>query len=71
MTLRLHATPLCSAVSYFCSRIASHVILPPSFLLTGTFVNFPGKCKNRLYKSIVRFMSTMFILQAANNKRTR
>lgn len=37
----------------------------------GSFINFPPKYKNRLYKAIVRFMSSMFIHQTSQVKRYR
>ena len=32
----------------------------------GAFINFPVKCKQRLYKAIVRYQSSMFLLQAGD-----
>jgi len=34
----------------------------------GSFINFPPKYKNRLYKSIVKFMSSVFLQQARDVK---
>ena len=31
----------------------------------GSFINFPAKVKNRLYKTLVKFQSSMFLIQAS------